>query len=226
MTKDKAVIAKRRRGRRIAPDILDRIAELADKGIAATEIYKDLQGDERYADRLPDSVRTIQSVVRDLTPHLALEERWSVVEASPQEAAAVLPVLASVISESGGRRQWLTRAEAQWIAKLRVVASDLVPFDTYRLARLYLLRLERGETTDDLDGAVAFAPWRSEENDEAYRRAIGAAWVPPLRTNFFLASRLGAQGIEGIGVVYQERREDRSDAPGPQEDEHDQTRQR
>ena len=225
MTKDKAVIAKRRRGRRIAPDILDRIAELADKGIAATEIYKDLQGDERYADRLPDSVRTIQSVVRDLTPHLALEERWSVVEASPQEAAAVLPVLASVISESGGRRQWLTRAEAQWISKLRLVAPDLLPFETYRLARLYLLRAERNEATDDLDTALAYAPWRGDQN-EVYKRAIQEGWIEKPRTVFFLGSLLRAKDIPGIRVLYEDRSGPGEKETIQQEDHHGQARKR
>jgi hypothetical protein len=225
MTKDKAVIAKRRRGRRIAPDILDRIAELTDKGIAATEIYKDLQGDERFANRLPYSVRTIQNIVRDLTPHLALDERWSVTQASPEEAAAVLPVLASVITETEGRRQWLTRAEAQWIAKLRLVAPDLLPFETYRLARLYLLRTERNEPTDDLDTALAYAPWR-EDQKEVYKRAIQKGWIREPRAVFFLGSLLRGKDIPGIRVSYEDRSGLGENENIQQEDHHDQARQR
>jgi hypothetical protein len=191
------------RRREIAPDIYERIAELAAKRIAATEIYKDLQLDKRYADRLPSSVRTIQNIVRDLSlPDTS--PKWSVGDSSPEEAAAVLPILKSVVTETKGRRRHLTKNEVRWLTKLHPVTEGLLPFERYRVARVYLLREERGEPTEDLDTALAFTPWRDEKHAVAFEQAIEEGWIERPRTVSFIAGILRARGITGIAVVYEE----------------------
>lgn len=83
--------------------------------------------------------------------------------ATPQEAAAVLPVLGELLRSSDWRERSITRLEAEWIVKLRTAVPDLpIPY-ALRYTRRYLAGIEAGEPTDRLDRELAAGSWRSLE---------------------------------------------------------------
>jgi hypothetical protein len=161
-------------------DVRDAIVVLAleKPGWNATDIHRALQQDERVAGRLP-TVRTVQSMVKDARPRDA-SGPWSLADGdvSGADAALILPVLAAVVREREGHVPGVTRREAAWIVKLRRAVPDLPPWETYRLARRYLVREDRKEPCMDLDLFLAFAPWRDEAAAQAYATAVTGLPLP------------------------------------------------
>ncbi len=150
---------------------MEAIEEMAAKGVNGAAIARALGVDQRFAARAP-SERTVQNVVRELSPPDP-SEPWSLADAADgEEAAMVLPVLAAVIRESAGKVSMVTRSEAGWIVKLSRVAGDLPAWALYRLAGKYQRCQVSGRPTRALDILVAFAPWRGSGAWERYGSAL------------------------------------------------------
>jgi hypothetical protein len=106
--------------------------------------------------------------------------------------------------------------EARWGRRLRVGLGGLNPYGQYKLVSLYATRdvlnyyLKRPQYTADLDGFVAFKPWRPHHNWAAYRIYLLALETgvvqfpevdprPGLGDDVDLASIPGVQFPEGPG---------------------------
>ena len=167
-----------KRGRYVAGPVLAKIEEYIDKGWGPTQIYTYLRDNINPPYKAP-SLRTIQDIVREKSgPDPS--GRWALNDADPDEATLILPALADVIQETEGRRAYLTRAQAELIGRIRRVAPELNGWAVYRLARLYLFREGRGEPPSDIEGFLAFAPWRSQKQRDAYQRALENEWIPEI----------------------------------------------
>lgn len=90
----------------------------------------------------------------------------------------VLRVLRAIVRASEGRRSFLTKREAGYVAQLATAAPDLSPIAMFRLARLYLKRGFDKQGTEDLDVYLALAPWRDEESAKAYADVLRHGRVP------------------------------------------------
>lgn len=160
-------MAKRRRY--IDGDVLEAIEELARDQPEWTpaQIERELERDSKLQGRLPSS-RTVQMIVKEARP-ADPSGPWSLADAEAAEAALVLPVLATVVAKTRGGRTWITQAEAEWLVKLRGAYSDLEPWEAFRLARLYMQRVEDRRETLDLDLFLACAAWRGGEAQAQYQ---------------------------------------------------------
>lgn len=164
-------MARARRGplANFPPALVRLVDELAAEGHSALEIFQALR--EEYPGTSTfqaPSKRTIERYLRDATGAEADVWRWF--ESSGDEARHGLDVLGAVIGKSGGRRRYLTRAEAAVAIKLRQVAPELDPWAAYVLARRYVVKGARGESTEELDSELALAPWRSAENAQRFEQ--------------------------------------------------------
>lgn len=155
--------------KRIDGDIRELIEALALRGWTPASIHRHLTRQPKFRSRAP-SARTIQRIVKALSPHDP-SGPWSLGD-DDVDAALVLPTLATVIEETDGRKLQLTRAEVSWVARIRRVAPDLEPWDAYVVAVQYMLCLEYGDSTTELDAWLAFAPWREGPGRERYQAAI------------------------------------------------------
>src|SRR5262249_23598131 len=149
----------------------------------------------KYADRLP-TLRTVQRIVSERTPR-DNSGPWTLGTADTVHARVVLDVLAAVVDETEGHNASFTQEEAKWGVQVSAVAPDLPPYERWRIARLYMGRASRGEPMDDLDGFLAYAPWRDGEAGwKRYNDAVEAGWVR--HVPHFLSSNLEHGLREGL----------------------------
>jgi hypothetical protein len=155
-------------------DVLDEIRDLAERGWTAGQIHKDLSKNESFSGRVPTD-RTIRRLVAKTRIRDA-SKPWSIADADPATARAVLDVLAFVVWEHGGRipparggrgadrkaLPSLSQDEAEWVGRIWRVAPDLRPVDLLDLARSYRWFAQEEQGTEPLDCFLAIAPWRSE----------------------------------------------------------------
>lgn len=166
---------KSRQRRRSWPlSVLGRIRELAASELSAGAIHRRLEleaSSEEAGFGLNDvpSRRTIQNIVAEHTPKDETEW-WLLKDAEDDQATLVLPVLATIIEKTEGRRTYVTQDEAKWIVRIRTATPDLDLWTVYTLALAYMLGPEGG-TKDNLDAFLAFAPWRSEDDRRRYNKA-------------------------------------------------------
>lgn len=154
------------RGRRTDPEVVEAIGELAVReGLKAPTIRLRLQGDERYAGRVPADDRTIRAVIARYRRQLvarpeALPPRWLLANATGDEAALVLPVMKAKAEH--GALPILNTAEAAWVVKIRSAAPTMPPWDALLLAGQYLrtLRDSSPGATEGLDRFLALELWR------------------------------------------------------------------
>ncbi|MGE0541497.1 MAG: helix-turn-helix domain-containing protein [Dehalococcoidia bacterium] len=214
-----------KRKRYIDGDVQAAIEELAQDQPTwtATQIYRQLEQREELRGRLP-TVRTVQTIVKDVRPR-DTSAAWSLAIAGPDEAAAVLPVLAAVVESTRGEVRTLTQREAGWIAKLRAVAADLPARETYRLARLFIAREDRSEPSADLDLFIAFAPWRNRQASDRYDHLLFTMeTLPPFGDTRDAVVRIFRQLAAESDWYERERRFDETDPtrplqPGEQDNE-------
>ncbi len=128
---------------------------------------------ERVCDRVPH-IRTIERIVARVTPRDD-SGRWTF--GSGEEDRAVLDIAAAVVEWTEGRVAWLTSAEAAEIARLLPVVPGLGEWETFVLARTYLLYRSLSRPTDELDQIVAFAPWRDRDALRRYFAAVNSGWI-------------------------------------------------
>lgn len=155
----------RREPQNVDGELKDSIEILALRGWKAPAVRAFLR--KQFGKTRTPDLRTIQRWVKKFTPQDP-SGPWQLAEATGEDAALVLPVLAELIEASGGRLNIISNAKAEWIVRLRHVADDLPPWTIYELAHVYMLRRERQDSTDDLDAFLAFAPWRTPEGAERY----------------------------------------------------------
>ncbi len=187
-------------------EVQTKIEDLAGRGFGAKQIH-DYVWDapelarfhppQRKAD-LP-ALRTVQRMVQALRqpPPEGAEgfegaegavsqlAPWRMQNATPEEAAAVLPVLAAVIKQTEGRTDYLTLLEARWAVRIAAVAPDLSPWWIAWLANKCAVREIRGGTTYDAtspyDKVLALAPWRSDAAFEEFAKfvcSVHREWLP------------------------------------------------
>ena len=169
-----------------------RIEALTEVGHDATQIYAELvrlgrlhddagQADHENLEAAPWSerdvpdLRTIQRAVGDL--RLPEGEPWTLCTNNADQAAAILPILAAVIREHSVRVR-LSCGQAEWLWTVRKIAPDLPPWWTYRVGMALLRRSSTDAPTADIQAWLAFRPWASDEDSEAYSKAIEAGLVP------------------------------------------------
>ena len=167
---------KKSRQKRIDPDVRTEIEEQAIKGTGPAAIERNLKGKPKWVKLGIPHIKTIQAIARENTPKDP-SSPWKLADADGQDAALVLPVLAALIEESEGRLNTISNERAEWIIRLSRVAGDLPPWTIYRMAHAYMLRVERQDATDILDGFLAFAPWRDAAAKERYDKAVKAGWT-------------------------------------------------
>jgi hypothetical protein len=163
--------------KRFMREIEDKAKDLIRKGWPNDQARREL--DRLFPRRPLPSLRTLARYRRDVVP-VDPSGPWNPdTGTDDNQLALVTPLLAGVILGSEGQRR-VTNAEAEWITFIRVIAPDLNHSAVYVLAREFLVRTEQGRSTDDLNGFLAFAPWRSPENAQHYfDGAVYSGWVPP-----------------------------------------------
>jgi len=142
-----------------SPSQIERLLVVDERKISPTE---------RVCDRVPH-IRTIERIVARVTPRDD-SGRWTF--GSGENDRALLDIAVAVIECTEGRVAWLTSAEAAEIARLLPVVPGLEAWETFVLARTYLLRRSLSEPADDLDQIVAFAPWQSDDASTRYFEAV------------------------------------------------------
>jgi len=173
------------RARRLEPEIEQKIERLVvEEKLAPAQIHRSLTrwvgGDPRLAHlvtAIPD-IRTIQRRVRELEPPDP-SGQWSLRDDhTGANAELVLSALAELRKSSQGRRDHVTRREAEWIARVRRAAPTISALEAYAVARRYIAADVAGAQTDALDGYLAFRGW---ESGSSYAEAVEKGWVPGLQ---------------------------------------------
>lgn len=163
---------RRRRPRRIDPDMYDAIVELAPR-FSAKQIVEELQ--RRFERDWYPSRRTVQDVIREVTPASDEGESWTVATADPEDVPLVLPVLADLIRNSDGVVTGFGLETGRWIAKLRRAVPDIPAGEALHLAIYYQMAAKAERPTYNLDIYLALQLWRSpKERMDAFRRG----WLP------------------------------------------------
>jgi len=139
---------------------------------------RELTANPHFAGRVP-SVKTIGRKAKTFRlPNP--EERWSLAEADPEEAAVVLPVFAAMAKRDRvWRCQFVTKEEAQILVRITAAAPDLDPWVAYQVAEGYVSRRRRGLQTLGLELGLAFATWRGEASAAEFRRVLDAGFIGP-----------------------------------------------
>ena len=133
-----------------------RLLDLLDRGWAPRAIHDTLVAE--FGLRAA-SARAIRERMLAQRP-AAAEGPWRLSDADPQVAALVMPVIVAVCEHTHGARTHIDAAAGAWVATLRAASPDLPLWGAYRLAAEYARRAAAGEPADDLDAALALAPWR------------------------------------------------------------------
>jgi len=175
-------MAKRRRFRRIAPEIYEEIRSMVQGGCVtnAAELTRYLE--TKFTN--PPSERTVRDVVRELLPPDPSGPWQPGPDDDPEKAARVLEAWAAAVARSKGQPKWRmpSRGRARWIAWIRAGWPDLDPVVAVVLATDYWARRASGKDTADLDAYLAFTPWRSTDHYKRWQDALeeGLAAKPPL----------------------------------------------
>ncbi len=192
----------KRKSRRIDLDVQNEIHRRVREGsfTNAAELHRELV--EQFPEDAP-SERTVRSIVKELTPPTTSGIWQPGPDADPEDAALILETVAEHMSR--GKRRWpnIANDHAQWIAWLRRGWPDMDPVATLALSADYLSRREAGDSTKDLDGLLAFTPWRSSENAIRWQKAQDRGLPsPPLWYHTVVMAQLVQWGIkqEGEGV--------------------------
>jgi len=132
-------------------------------------IRKALKSDPRFA-TLPDSQIPSENTIRDICRAAPRGERWSLLDATPNEARYVLPVIAAVIGTTHGRRTYVTKDEARVIARIYAAGPDVPPAEAFRVARKLLWAAGDPVYEAMQTHWLAFRAW-TPEGEERYRTA-------------------------------------------------------
>jgi hypothetical protein len=169
-------------GKRIPDHVRAHVAMLAAlPGLTSKSIKAEL--DRVFGEDAP-SERSVDTIVR--AARQQSREPWNFAEADPDEARLVLPVYRALIEWWPLHPVVLTAGQAAWIAKIRRVAPD-IPLEEAGRAALSGIGVA-GPDGDTLRDFLAYAPWRSEADANAYTAAFndrrirtyrGGEWTDP-----------------------------------------------
>ncbi len=156
------------------------ILDPRNEGLSAPAILNKLSTDPDVADRRAAGNRSIsERTIRDRISRLRPPDNsgpWTLADpdATPEDAALVLPVLAEAIDWSGGHLHRFSKAVVRWIVKVRVAAPDLPVSWALKVAEEYRAAEERGdsEELEGLDQMLAFTPWRDSYYYRRYLQAV------------------------------------------------------
>jgi hypothetical protein len=175
---------------RVSEQVVNRVRELWAKtpqasGHAVANRYFRIYGDKDIKLR---KIISIVSAAKKAAPEkpfsFAEWQPWGDPQESPEETYFLLLLHYIKQAESG---MGLYQHEARWGRQLKIGVAGLSPYSQYKLVYLYSIRevvnhyLKRPQYTADLDGFVAFKPWRPYHNWAAYYIylfAVGAGVVP------------------------------------------------
>jgi len=159
-----------RKRRRIPADVEDAIKYQLALGRSPKQVEDLLSRHPEIGPRLPTE-RTIQRIAKGIDT--SSEEAWTVAGANPEDVPLILPVLRELAIASDGQRLSLTWREAAYALRVIRAAPDLVVRMVLQWALTYARRDAAGEAVTDLDIALAFAPWRGQnERSEFSERVI------------------------------------------------------
>ena len=164
----------RRRTRRIDHEVYEVIVDMAARPtpFSGPRIREELE--RRFGlERLP-STRTIQDVIREVTPSIDVGERWSLLASDGDDAALVLPAIAELIRGSMGRINGIGTPLAELVVKVSRAAPGIPPTDAIRMAARYVNAAERSASTEHLDAYLALEAWDDKKGAEAVDRG----WLP------------------------------------------------
>lgn len=120
------------------------------------------------------SEKSVRNIIKDHHQQPEEEQRtydaWTLSEKTSADARVVLDVLTEITARTKGKTYFITRNEAKWILAVAAVAPDLPAFETYILARAYLLASEKGDhdSLAALTLILAFKPWQGEDAKRRY----------------------------------------------------------
>lgn len=201
---DGAHTATRRRARRIDIDVQLQIERLAQEGFGAAQILRQIERDHpEWIPRLP-VLRTVQRMLEGLAGsprtrsqslstgrtmgNISSEDAlnvWRIQDATREETAIILPVLAAMIEQTNGRRDYLTTLEARWTTLIATGAPDLSPrWVAWLAAKCAVRQLRAGpghDATSPYDKILALAPWRSDDAFQTFAEFVRRAhpeWLP------------------------------------------------
>ncbi len=194
-------MATRNRGRNTARDIQEEIETKAMAGWPPAQIRKDLERRLKKENRQAEILhpRTIQRIAKEV----AVPDTsgiWSITDNEGEDARLVLDILAAnIVSKQGfmypDMKRKFTKAEAQWIIRLRKAAPDAPAKIIILLFQLYMRREAKGITdTADLDGYLAFTPWRNKDCLRLYKRIVVNGWIPKAPLWFSMVDSLYPPG--------------------------------
>jgi hypothetical protein len=176
--------ATRRRRRDLPGDVEDEVRKLALGDWSPPQIHLEVK--RRFPKALLPSLRTVQRMVKEMTPS-GPDEPWDFREASSETGPAIMAVIREVIDRTEGRESTVSKATAAWVGHISRVAPDLHPWSKYVLSRNLVLAEQPeppAHLADEWPAAVsaflAFAPWRSRSNRERYERAARHGDLPGL----------------------------------------------
>ena len=144
----------------------DTLQYLADRAFNGRMAFEHIQALAEFRGHCP-SQRTIRKHLGRMRPRDE-SYAWNLVDSNDAAARLILPVLASVIENTEGRRRWLSIEEARLVRKIRNAAPSIDPFDAYRVAHQYQLRPPTRRTPPIWTSSGVRAVGRSSA-DERYR---------------------------------------------------------
>ncbi len=162
----------KRPGRTFDPRMVDSIRDMCgfDPRPSSAAIRKALKADPRFK-KLPDSQIPSEGTIADICEAAPPRgERWSLLDATPDEARHVLPVIAAVIETTHGRRTYVTKDEARVIARIYAAAPDVPPAEAFRVTRELLWAAGDPVYEAMQTHWLAFRAW-TPEGQERYRTA-------------------------------------------------------
>jgi hypothetical protein len=192
---------KRVKDRRIHWQFEEFIRRRAVRGLSAAQIQRELSAKLQGTGRKPPDGRTIRDIVKE---H-AVEDRsgpWQLGDsASDADATAVLAAMAVVYRDGYNAR--ITRAEADWIARIAPHADywweedgkrGLEPQSLWILARQYLACEANQRSTLPIELLLAFKPWREDSwRRKKYQETLDRLGLKPL-TYLWLLPEDSAEG--------------------------------
>jgi len=185
-------MAQRKR-RRIDPDVYNEIHRQVREGnfTNAAELHRHLV--QKFPADAP-SERTVRNIVKELTPSDSSGIWRPGPDTDPEEAALILSALAKCISRWQDRSMLpITNDRARWLAWLLKGWPDLDPMTALVLATDYLARSETEKSTEDLDGFLAFTPWRSAKEALLWQKARDKGLPSP---PIWYVLRIGLAAVE------------------------------
>ncbi len=185
--------------KRLALEVEQELRRFAQAGFAPAQILAYLR--RKYPEQTATlTTRTVQRRVLEYGPP-DTSDSWTLANASPQEAAVVLSVIASrlrraaALARSAGpddllvqflaSRSGITTALTKWLVRVAAAAPTLPPELVDVVAQEYrdweLSRPRPGTTAPlDLDAFLALRPWESPRAAADYEELVAMGVIAPL----------------------------------------------